>query len=461
MSLGDRGKRAGPYLAVDVGGTKIQASLVEETGTILGQERAPTPRDGGPEQALAAIERTIEKLLKAKAFTPAELTAIGIAIPGVVDPDEGRIVFTANMSLTGVEIGSHLEAHFGIPVVLGNDCNLGALGETWLGSARRAESVVAILVGTGIGGGFVRKGKLWRGARESAGEIGHTIVQIHGPECGCGNRGCLEALASRTAIENQLRAAVADGRTTVLTELLQGDLRVIRSRALRQALEAEDALVTEVVRRAAETLGYACINVRHLIDPAVIVLGGGVIEACSDFILPIVENIVGSDGLPGARDGGRVLLSALGDDAVVLGAVALARIHVGRSPFKKRFAVTPGYPTIARARFGEIVVGDTAYSRDVYILADGSVKQRKKRLAREEYHTAHTLGPKELEKVCRGGPEIVFVGTGESGAMKLSDEALRFLSQRSIECKALPTPDVAEAYNKSTQRKAAVIHVTC
>ena len=178
-------------------------------------------------------------------------------------------------------------------------------------------------------------------------------------------------------------------------------------------------------------------------------------------ILPIVENIVGSDGLPGARARGRVLLSALGDDAVVLGAVALARIHVGRSPFKKRYAVTPGYPIISHPRFGEVVVGDMSYARDIYITVDGNVKKRKKRLAREEYHTAHTLGPKELEKVCRGGPEIMYVGTGDSGAMKLSDEALRFLSQRSIECKALRTPELVEAYNKSGKRKAAVIHVTC
>ena len=113
---------------------------------------------------------------------------------------------------------------------------------------------------------------------------------------------------------------------------------------IRKALEVEDELVTEVMRRAAEVLGYACVNVRHLIDPEAIVLGGGVIEACSDFIMPIVENIVGLDPLPGAREGGRVLLSALGDDAVVLGAVAAARKLVGRSPFKKRFLVKPKYP---------------------------------------------------------------------------------------------------------------------
>lgn len=461
MAEGERAKKARLYLSVDVGGTKIQASLVEETGTILGRQRDSTPRGGGPEQAVVAVERIIEKLLKEKGLSPGDLTAMGLAIPGVVDPDEGRIVFTANMALTGVEISAHLESRFHIPVALGNDCNLGALGEAWLGSARRARSAVAILVGTGIGGGMVRKGKLWRGARESALEIGHTIIQIDGPVCGCGNRGCLESLASRTAIEKQLRAAVAKGRKTVLTELLQGNLEVIRSRALRQALEADDPLVTEIVHRAAETLGLACINVRHLIDPDVIVLGGGVIEACSDFILPVVENIVGSDGLPGARDGGRVVLSALGDDAVVLGAVALARSLARRSPFKKRFAVAPRYPTVAWTRFGEITVGGTLYARDVIITVDGEVKKRKKHADREEYETHHTLQAKEVEKACRGGPEVLFVGTGEKGSMNLSDEALRYLNHRSIECKAVPTPKVADVYNKSNKRKAAVIHVTC
>ena len=176
------------------------------------------------------------------------------------------------------------------------------------------------------------------------------IMHLGGPKCGCGNHGCFEALASRTAIERDIREAIAAGRTSVLTELAGGDLSVIRSGMIRKALEVEDELVTGVMRRAAEVLGYACVNVRHLIDPEAIVLGGGVIEACSDFIMPIVENIVGLDPLPGAREGGRVLLSALGDDAVVLGAVAAARKRVRRSPFKKRFFVKPKYPEISRAR---------------------------------------------------------------------------------------------------------------
>ena len=449
------------YLGVDIGGTKIQASLVEESGAILSRERCLTPRDGGADQVLTAIEKVMEKVLEEEGLKSDDLTAIGVAVPGVVDPKAGRVVVTPNMNLTGVALGPHLEARFKVPVALGNDCNLGALGETWLGSARKANSAMAILVGTGIGGGFVQRGKLWRGARESASEIGHIVMQIGGPPCGCGNRGCLEALAGRAAIERDLREAIAAGRKSVLSEILEGDLGMIRSSALRKALDAGDELVTEVMRRASEILGHACLTVRHLLDPEVIVLGGGVVEACSDFIMPIAENIVGSDQLPGAREGGQVLLSALGDDAVVMGAVALARRHVGRNPFNKRFAVQQTYPEITRARFGEITVGKKTYAHDVAIAVDGKVKKRKKALAKELYGSSHTIGPKELEKVCRGGPAVLLVGTGHSGQAELNEEAQRYLSQRSIECQSLPTPEAAEAYNRCKERKAALIHVTC
>ena len=263
----------------------------------------------------------------------------------------------------------------------------------------------------------MQKGKLWRGARESAAEIGHIVMQIDGPLCGCGNRGCLEALASRSAIERDLRAGDRRRpRERPDRPVANGDLSVIRSGALRQALEADDPLVIEVMRRAAEILGYACLTVRHLIDPEVIVLGGGVVEACSEFIVPIVENIVGSDRLPGARDGGRVLLSALGDDAVVLGAVALARKLVGRSPFKKRFAVTPEVSAARQASTSaRSPSAEKTYDRDIYIRVNGKVKKRDKTLAQELYGASHIVGPKRARKVCRGGPEVLFVGVRPLG----------------------------------------------
>lgn len=334
--MAKRNKKARAYLGVDVGGTKIQASLVDESGTVLGRQREPTPRDVSPRHVLDAIAQLIIKTAQQGDLELDDLSAIGLAIPGVVDPDSRRVIVTPNMNLTGLPVGERLEKRLGVPVALGNDCNLGALGEAWLGAGRKAQSLVAIFVGTGIGAGFVRRGKLWRGARESAGEIGHIVMQIGGPQCGCGNSGCLEALASRTAIERELRQAMAAGRETVLTEWLGNELAVIRSNQLRRALELGDSLVADVMRRAAEVLGYACLTVRHLIDPELIVLGGGVIEACGDFLLPIVRAVVASDRLRGARRGGEVVLSALGDDAVALGAVALARKLAGRSPFKKK-----------------------------------------------------------------------------------------------------------------------------
>ena len=448
------------YLGVDIGGTKVQASLVRESGEIIGRQRCPTPRKGGPERVVAAIEKCMDDMVQKGGISPDDLTAIGIAVPGVVDPDRGVVVVAPNMRLTGVALGSLLEARFKAPIVIGNDGNLGALGETWLGSARKTHSVLYVCVGTGIGSGLVQQDRLWRGDRESAGEIGHMIMQIDGPKCGCGNRGCFEALASRTAIERDLREAIAAGCGSVLTELTGGDLSVIRSGMIRKALDVEDELVTTVMRRAAEVLGHACVNVRHLIDPEAIVLGGGVVEACSDFIMPIVENIVGSDPLPGAREGGRVLLSALGDDAVVLGAVAAARQLVGRSPFKKRFLVSPTYPEIARVGFGEITVGQKAYSRDIYITVSGKVKKRDESLAEQHHGSPHTVGPKELRKVCKGGPEILFIGAGKSGKVKLTKDAHQFLAQRSIQCEIEATVKAVESYNKSELRKAALIHIT-
>ena len=324
------------YVGVDVGGTKIQASLISENGTIIASLRCPTPRQADPDQILTTIEKAVRKVLKKGNVEASSLAAFGIAIPGVVDPKKGKVIVTPNMNFSGAKVVKYLEDKFPVQVVLGNDCNLGTLGEAWLGAARDAQSAVGILVGTGIGGGFVQKGKIWQGARESAMEIGHMIMKIGGPLCGCGNQGCYEAMAGRLAIERDIREQVAKGRQTVLTEILDGDLSRIRSGALKTALSREDEVAMEVVQQAAEVLGYGCITVRHLLDPEVIVLGGGVMEACSDFILPIVEKIVASDKLAGAREGGNVVLSTLGDDAVVLGAVALARRKVGRNPFKTK-----------------------------------------------------------------------------------------------------------------------------
>ncbi|MBN2024913.1 MAG: ROK family protein [Pirellulales bacterium] len=442
------------YAVVDVGGTKIQAALVDRSGVVAARNKQPTPRGVEPEPILAAIEDALTDVLR-QSREP--VVAIGIGVPGVVDPPRGLIVGTPNMGLSDCPIGARLEKRFDLPVALGNDCNLGALGEKWLGSARGANSVMSILVGTGIGGGFVQKSRLWRGAREVASEIGHIVMQIGGPTCGCGNRGCLEALASRSAIERQLREAVAAGRSTILTDLLAGDLNVIRSSVLRQALELKDAVVAEVIDRAAEVLGHACLTVRHLLDPEVIVLGGGVIEACSAHFMPIIQRIVESDRLPAARDGGHVLISSLGDDAVVLGAAALARIHVGDDPFKSGDAALPAYPKITLAGSGELKVGEKTYPKGLYVTVSAKAKSLK------EHPIAESDGRLRIEtehlvKPCRGGPELLFLGAARGQQWQLSDAAAEYLRQRAIGWQVLPTDEAVKAFNQSTLRRAAIFY---
>lgn len=445
------------YLGIDIGGTKILAALADETGTIAARVRTSTPRSGPPDEVLAAVAALIDRLLAHEGLRPQRLRAIGIAVPGVVHPKRGHVVVTPNMNLSGVEIVPWLAGRYHVPVALGNDCNLGTLGEAWLGAARRARSAFGMFVGTGIGGGFVRKGKLWRGAREAAGEIGHIVMQPHGGyRCGCGNTGCLETLASRSAIENQIRAAVAAGRPTLLADMLQGDLQIIRSRALRQALDAQDPLTCEVIRQAAEILGRACLTIRHLLDPERIVLGGGLVEACSGFIMPIVEEVVAGDRLPGASPGGQVFLSALGDDAVVLGAVALARMAIGRSPFQKKYDIAPGYPKLALRKDGALTARGKIHRCDVVITADATLQKRKKKYL----GTADGSSPvtvQELEELCTGGPEVFFLGTGSLDAVCLSDEAQQFLRRRGITLCALPTPQAVAAYNRSNKRRAALL----
>ena len=448
------------YLAVDIGGTKILAALVDASGIALCREKCPTPREKGHEPLCDTLEKTITGLLdKSDGVALGDITAMGIGVPGVVDMEQGLVVVTPNMGLSNTQLGPICEKLFGLPVVLGNDCNVGILGERWLGSARDAESAMGILVGTGVGGGFIQGSQVWSGSRGLAAEIGHIVMQIDGPLCGCGNRGCLEALASRTAIERDLHAAISAGRTSVLTELLTEENQLIRSGILRQALALGDTLVTEVIQHAADVLGHACLTVSHLLDPEVIVLGGGVIEACSEYMVPIIQKIVADDKLGTPEHVARVLVSSLGDDAVLLGATALARLHVGKNPFKKRYEVLPAYSPIDKRKNGNWEVGAKKYESDFFVTASGKAKRRKLLQDETEMTTPQCLTRQHLERPCRGGPHKLFIAAGSSGDISLTDDAQLYLQQRAIEWHVASLEKAMKAYNDFPHRKAAMVYL--
>jgi glucokinase len=466
------------YIGVDVGGTKIQTSLVTEAGIVLASHRQETPRKCGADVTLQALESSIKALLHGQGLDIRELVGIGIAVPGIVQQETGFVIETPNMNLSGVDLGAHLGSRFDLPIAVGNDCDLGTLGECWLGSGRNAASCVGIFVGTGIGSGIVINNAIVSGAGQAAGEIGHIVVQTpcedwrqqlqrkqkkndppfvpkHLPQCGCGNYGCFESLASRTAIERFIREALRNGEKSLIKELNGNSLEVIKSGSLAKALKANDHVVTTIMHYASQVIGHACLAVRHMLDPEVIILGGGVIEACQKFMIPIIEAIVMNDRLLVVSSKRRLLLSSLGDNAVALGAVALVRSAHGSNPLQKKTRQSiPHYPTLRRMAEHVVHIADKPYSDDFFLLPDASILPREKLPKKDE----DGFRLKDVETATQGGVNLLILISPKAGELTLSSKCHDYLYRRNIDYCILPLEEGVKLYNSSTVRRSAIIH---
>lgn len=446
-------------VGVDVGGTKILAAVISLSGQVLKRYRQPTPREVLPEEVLESIMDAIDGALDKAGVQASDVVGIGLAVPGVIDFQEGRVDAAPNIAIAGPNLVEPIRQRFGAPVALGNDTDTCALGERWMGSARDARSAIGIFVGTGIGGGIFVNGHLIRGPRYSAAEVGHMIVQMGGPKCGCGSRGCLEAIASRTAIERELCKAMADDKKTVLHDLLDGDEAVIRSGVLRKALKAEDSLTTKVLRSAAEALGVGCVSLGHLFDPDVIILGGGVIEACGDFYMPIVQQAI--DDAPYFSSRGpenRLVQSALGDDAGLLGAAALALEEAGIDPFDRQARPAPRYPDVLFESDGTILAGGDRYDGDLLVRVNGKTKARGKgKKKKQQLASVRKLSAKDLRRACKGGPELLIIGAADAMDGELPAEARTYLDRRRISSRLLPPTDAVETFRREMGRKALLL----
>src|SRR5215470_8076479 len=206
-----------PYiLGIDLGGTKVQAALLDDTGKIIGRGRAKTEAWREDEEVFKTIADVGRAALAEANFDAKNLTALGIGSPGPLDPDRGYIIESSNLKFKNFPLGPRLSEEFGCPSIVENDVSSGTYGEFRAGAARGANDVVGVFVGTGIGGGIVIDGKLYRGFSKNAAEVGHTIILAEGPKCGCGARGCMEALGSRSGMTRQIRKAIASGEPTLV-----------------------------------------------------------------------------------------------------------------------------------------------------------------------------------------------------------------------------------------------------
>ncbi|MDD5584618.1 MAG: ROK family protein [Candidatus Omnitrophica bacterium] len=314
------------FLGIDIGGTKIAAGLVDAKGNIMGRDKCPTPQGGQAKDILSSLVKLVRGILAENGLRIRDIAGVGVGIPGIVESETGNILLTPNIHLSGCNIAQKLKNKLRIPVAAGNDVNLGTLGEKWVGAGRNAHTLIGLFPGTGVGGGIIIGGKLYDWGAAS-GELGHMTMDINGPKCTCGNKGCLEAIVGRWAIERDIRKAIKKGEKTVITKISGKKFTVIKSKLLKKALKKKDPLVTGIMKRTAKTLGLACVSLRHILNPDVIILGGGIMEACGDFILPRVQKVVRNDAFFKKAKIRTIEIreSQLGDDAVVIGAACLIK----------------------------------------------------------------------------------------------------------------------------------------
>ena len=309
-------------LCLDIGGTKVLGAILNENRDIIYRLKKKT-RSGGDstENVEQVIVSVVEEMITASAIQRKEIEAIAAAAPGVIDQEHGIVLTSANLPWENYDIKSAVESKTGIPFFIGNDVNVGVLGEFKYGAARGYSNVVGFFVGTGIGGGLILNGSLFTGNKFKAAEYGHMILEPNGPLCNCGQRGCLEAFSSKQGMSAYIRQQISRGRGSLMADKM--DDGVFKSKALKKALEAGDAVAMEAVERACYYLAVATGNMINTISPDVVIYGGGVIEAVGDLFLEKVLAQVDRFCMPAIRSTVDIKTAALGDDSVIYGDLAM------------------------------------------------------------------------------------------------------------------------------------------
>ena len=309
-------------IGLDVGGTKVLGAIFDEERNIVHRlKKKSTELGAAAENVEQVIVSVVEELLASSGVPLERISAIASSVPGVIDQKAGVVLFTPNLPWRNYDLGGAMKARFGVPFFIGNDVNLGVLGEHRYGAARGYRNVVGIFPGTGVGGGLILNGELYTGNAFKAGEIGHMVLDPEGPLCGCGQRGCLEAFSSKQGMSAYIRQQTARGRESLLGEAVQTG--VFKSKKLRRALEAGDEVAMEAMDRSCHYLAVATGSLINIFSPDLVLYGGGVIEALGDLYLGKILREVDRYCMPEIRSTVELKCAALGDDSVLFGALAL------------------------------------------------------------------------------------------------------------------------------------------
>lgn len=316
------------WIGLDIGGTKILGSLYGEDHKTIAQSKKKTKAHEGADVVMERVFKVIDSLYEnIPQDEHSELLGIGIGVPGIVTTD-GIVKFSPNIPFKDFELKSQIEERYKIPVSVGNDVNVAMFGEYKFisNAANKAveKNVLGLFVGTGIGGAIIIDGELYIG-QGAAAEFGHIVVNSDGAFCGCGAQGCLEAYASKTAMQRYIETQLSKGRPSSLKDFHEKDGAVIKSSTLQRAYESNDALAVEVIQYASKYLGIAIGSLINMFHPDLFILGGGIMESLGKEMMPLMLKEAERHAMPGLLDSVRFEISKLGDDAGIYGAFQLIK----------------------------------------------------------------------------------------------------------------------------------------
>ena len=316
-------------VGIDIGGTKLATVVADSTGRILNKVRKPTLAEKGPEYALQLLFDMVGETIRQAGLEQAAISAIGVSCGGPLDTKTGIVYSPPNLpGWDALPLKAQLEAEFQMPVTLENDANASALAEYRFGGGRGYDAVLYMTMSTGIGGGIVIDGQVYHGANDSAGEVGHQILLPNGPDCGCGKRGCLEALCSGPAIARRARAAIRkhlageSESTTALLDLANGHIQDVKSEHVLEAARRNDGLALRLVEETAYYMGWGIANLVNILNPDIVLLGT-IAVAAGDLLLNPIRKRVSEFAMTRPAAAVKIAPAQLGDTLGDLAAVAL------------------------------------------------------------------------------------------------------------------------------------------
>ena len=311
-------------IGIDLGGTNIAAALVDDAGKITCKVSIPARASEGTDAVLGGLIEVVDMLFQKSGLTPADVKSIGIGIPGMMNVETGVVYFSPNLPLSNTDMTSGLKEKFGLPVYINNDANCAALGEVAAGGAVGAGDAVFVTLGTGVGGGIVLGGKVYSGFHGVGSEIGHMITVSGGDECTCGNKGCWERYASAGAIIRRGREAAQAHPESKIYKDVDGKLEDVTAKIVIDAAKAGDETAVKVFDDYVFHLCEGLVSIINLIDPEVIVLGGGVSHA-GQFLLDAINKTLPGMVFYKTMPYADIALATLGNDAGIIGAAMLGK----------------------------------------------------------------------------------------------------------------------------------------